>query len=64
MQQETAVWAADNGVNIVSVGVVDRVRAITDTYRSRWQAKATPETIMPLLGINPSASSTMIVRIR
>jgi len=51
MQQETAVWAADNGVNIVSVGVVDRVRAITDAYRSRWQAKATPEAIMPLLGM-------------
>jgi hypothetical protein len=38
-------------VNIVSVGVVDRVRAITDAYRSRWQAKATPEAIMPLLGM-------------
>lgn len=51
MQPETGVWAADNGVNIVSVGSANRVRAITDAYRSRWQAKAAPNAIMPLLGM-------------
>src|SRR5258708_8132247 len=53
LQQETAVWAADNGVNIVSVGVVDRVRPITDPYPSRWHPKPPPEPITPPLRFVP-----------
>src|SRR6202022_2560047 len=38
-------------VKRLPVRVVARVRRSTDAYRSRWQAKATPEAIMPLLGM-------------
>jgi alkanesulfonate monooxygenase SsuD/methylene tetrahydromethanopterin reductase-like flavin-dependent oxidoreductase (luciferase family) len=47
-----AVWPAQNGINIVGGGSVERVREISDRFRTEWTAAGnTPETI-PLIGIN------------
>jgi alkanesulfonate monooxygenase SsuD/methylene tetrahydromethanopterin reductase-like flavin-dependent oxidoreductase (luciferase family) len=47
-----AVWPAQNGINIVGGGSVERVREISDRFRAEWTAAGnTPETI-PLIGIN------------
>ncbi len=51
MQPETGGWAADNAMNIACVGGTGGVRAITDTYRARWQARAEDSAAMPLLGM-------------
>jgi alkanesulfonate monooxygenase SsuD/methylene tetrahydromethanopterin reductase-like flavin-dependent oxidoreductase (luciferase family) len=42
-------WCAQNGVNAVTLALGERVREITDLYRSEWSGS---EADMPLLGIN------------
>jgi len=49
---ESAVWPADNGINIVCGGPVSRVRAITDSYRERNAASAAGGSTAPLMGVN------------
>lgn len=49
---ESAIWPADNGVNIVCGGPVSRVRAITDSYREHHAASATSGSASPLMGVN------------
>jgi alkanesulfonate monooxygenase SsuD/methylene tetrahydromethanopterin reductase-like flavin-dependent oxidoreductase (luciferase family) len=49
---ESAVWPADNGINIVCGGPVSRVRAITDSYRERHAASAAGGSTAPLMGVN------------
>jgi alkanesulfonate monooxygenase SsuD/methylene tetrahydromethanopterin reductase-like flavin-dependent oxidoreductase (luciferase family) len=51
MRPDTALWAADRGVNIACVGSAGDTRSITDAYRGRWKALAKPEAGMPLLGL-------------
>jgi alkanesulfonate monooxygenase SsuD/methylene tetrahydromethanopterin reductase-like flavin-dependent oxidoreductase (luciferase family) len=46
---ETARWAAENSINIASVGKSATIRAITDAYRAHW--KGGPTRTMPLLGM-------------
>jgi alkanesulfonate monooxygenase SsuD/methylene tetrahydromethanopterin reductase-like flavin-dependent oxidoreductase (luciferase family) len=51
MKSDTAIWAADHGVNIACVGAAANARPITDAYRARWKALAKSETEMPLVGL-------------
>jgi alkanesulfonate monooxygenase SsuD/methylene tetrahydromethanopterin reductase-like flavin-dependent oxidoreductase (luciferase family) len=49
---DSAVWPAQNGINIVCGGPVPRLRALTDRYRAEWHAshpKGGPE---PRVGAN------------
>lgn len=48
---QTAAWAAEQGVNIVSIGPASRIRAITDVYRTRRAVVATPGAPKPMLGM-------------
>jgi alkanesulfonate monooxygenase SsuD/methylene tetrahydromethanopterin reductase-like flavin-dependent oxidoreductase (luciferase family) len=45
---ETALWAADNNINIACIGRSSAIRTITDAYRSRWTAEGAR---MPMLGM-------------
>lgn len=51
MRPETAVWAAERGVNIACVGGAGNARPITDAYRARWKALTKRDAEMPLLGL-------------
>ena len=42
-------WCAQNGVNMVTLALGDRVRQVTDLYRSEWQGGA---DAIPLMGIS------------
>jgi alkanesulfonate monooxygenase SsuD/methylene tetrahydromethanopterin reductase-like flavin-dependent oxidoreductase (luciferase family) len=46
---ETARWAAENSINIASVGKSSEIRAVTDAYRAQWSTR--PTQAMPLLGM-------------
>ena len=46
---ESIKWCAQNGVNAVTLFHGERVRWVTDLYRSEWQGS---EADMPLLGVN------------
>jgi alkanesulfonate monooxygenase SsuD/methylene tetrahydromethanopterin reductase-like flavin-dependent oxidoreductase (luciferase family) len=48
---ESTVWPAQEKMNIVCGGPVQRVRAITDRYREEF-AKRHPATTEPLIGVN------------
>jgi alkanesulfonate monooxygenase SsuD/methylene tetrahydromethanopterin reductase-like flavin-dependent oxidoreductase (luciferase family) len=48
----TAVWAATNDVNAVSLQTAPMVRKITDRYRAEWKALGKPDARIPLLGVN------------
>jgi len=49
---EGAVWPAQNRINVVCGGSVQRVREITDRYRAEWIAAGNAPDQLPLLGIN------------
>jgi alkanesulfonate monooxygenase SsuD/methylene tetrahydromethanopterin reductase-like flavin-dependent oxidoreductase (luciferase family) len=49
---EGAAWPAQNGINIVCGGPLQRVRDITDRYRAEWAAVGNAPELLPLLGIN------------
>ena len=49
---EGAAWPAQNKINVVCGGPLQRVREITDRYRAEWAAGGNSPTDMPLLGIN------------
>jgi alkanesulfonate monooxygenase SsuD/methylene tetrahydromethanopterin reductase-like flavin-dependent oxidoreductase (luciferase family) len=42
-------WCAQHGVNAVTLALGDRVRQLTDLYRTEWSGEAAD---MPLLGVN------------
>lgn len=48
---ETALWAAEKNINIACVGQSGAIRAITDAYRSRWNATPVESASMPLMGM-------------
>jgi alkanesulfonate monooxygenase SsuD/methylene tetrahydromethanopterin reductase-like flavin-dependent oxidoreductase (luciferase family) len=50
--QEGAVWPAQNGINVVCGGPIQRVREITDRYRAEWVAGGNSPDQVPLMGIN------------
>jgi alkanesulfonate monooxygenase SsuD/methylene tetrahydromethanopterin reductase-like flavin-dependent oxidoreductase (luciferase family) len=47
-----AVWPAQNGINIVGGGPVERVREISDRFRAEWTATGNAPEAIPLIGIN------------
>jgi alkanesulfonate monooxygenase SsuD/methylene tetrahydromethanopterin reductase-like flavin-dependent oxidoreductase (luciferase family) len=49
---ESAVWPAQNRINIVCGGPLQRVREITDRYRAEWVAAGNSPDQLPLMGIN------------
>jgi alkanesulfonate monooxygenase SsuD/methylene tetrahydromethanopterin reductase-like flavin-dependent oxidoreductase (luciferase family) len=48
---ETAALAAENGINIASYGTASSVRAVSDSFRARWVAKADHQSAMPFIGM-------------
>ena len=48
---ETALWAAEKNINIACIGRSAAIRAMTDAYRSRWNAASVESDSMPLLGM-------------
>lgn len=48
---QAAPWAAQNGVNTVSLGPAANVRAATDRYRSEWAALGRAAAALPLIGL-------------
>jgi alkanesulfonate monooxygenase SsuD/methylene tetrahydromethanopterin reductase-like flavin-dependent oxidoreductase (luciferase family) len=49
---EGAAWPAQNRINLVCGGPLQRVREITDRYRAEWAAAGNALDGLPLLGIN------------
>ena len=49
---EGAAWPAQNRINIVCGGPLQRVREITDRYRAEWVAAGNSQDQLPLMGIN------------
>lgn len=49
---DSAVWPAQQGMNIVCGGPVARIRAITDRYRAEWSQAQSPDAGEPLMGVN------------
>ncbi|WP_027582394.1 LLM class flavin-dependent oxidoreductase [Bradyrhizobium sp. Ai1a-2] len=49
---EGAAWPAENAINIVCGGPVQRVREITDRYRAEWATAGRTQETLPLLGIH------------
>jgi alkanesulfonate monooxygenase SsuD/methylene tetrahydromethanopterin reductase-like flavin-dependent oxidoreductase (luciferase family) len=49
---EGAAWPAQNRINVVCGGPLQRVREITDRYRAEWAAAGHAPDQLPLLGIN------------
>ena len=49
---EGAAWPAQNRINVVCGGPLQRVREITDRYRAEWAACGNSPDDLPLLGIN------------
>ncbi len=48
---ETALWAAEQNINIACIGRSAAIRTVTDAYRSRWTAASAESATMPLLGM-------------
>jgi alkanesulfonate monooxygenase SsuD/methylene tetrahydromethanopterin reductase-like flavin-dependent oxidoreductase (luciferase family) len=51
VEAERAKWAARSGANMVTLVPNPAVRAITDAYRSEWEALGKSEAAMPFLGV-------------
>jgi len=47
---DTAAWAAEQRMNIVTNGFIDVVRPITDRYRETWAQTQPASAAMPLIG--------------
>jgi alkanesulfonate monooxygenase SsuD/methylene tetrahydromethanopterin reductase-like flavin-dependent oxidoreductase (luciferase family) len=48
---DSAVWPAENGINIISNQAAGRVRAVTDRYREVWAASGGAAAVLPRLGM-------------
>ena len=48
---DSAVWPAENGINIISNQAAGRVRAVTDRYREAWAAGGGAVEDLPRLGV-------------
>lgn len=51
LNPETAVWAAANDVNLVTLLPAPATRAVTDRYRAEWVALSKLQDKLPLLGL-------------
>lgn len=49
---ESAVWAAQNNVNLVTIALADGTRALTDRYRQEWAALGKAADEIPLIGVS------------
>lgn len=49
---DTAAWAAERRINIVTNGPAGAVRAITDQYRADWARSAHASAPLPLMGMS------------
>ncbi|MDP6343916.1 MAG: LLM class flavin-dependent oxidoreductase [Alphaproteobacteria bacterium] len=48
---DSAVWPAENAINVISNQTVDRVRAIADRYRQVWAERGGDAAALPLIGM-------------
>jgi len=48
---DSAVWPAENAINIISNQAAEKVRAVTDRYRETWARAGRPEANLPRLGM-------------
>lgn len=48
---ESAAWAAEHRMNVVTYGRASAVRRLTDAFRASWARTAGPESKMPMLGM-------------
>ena len=49
---ETTVWTAANDANIVTLMPAERARAITDRYRTEWEALGKATDALPRMGLS------------
>lgn len=49
---ESIIWAAHNGVNIVSLALGDRVQQVSGLFRKEWAASGGAPDNLPLVGIS------------
>ncbi len=48
---DSAVWPAENAINIISNQTAERVWAVTDRYRETWAAAGRAEADLPCMGM-------------
>lgn len=50
--EQATIWAARNGVNVVTLALDDDVRRMTDLYRREWTARGGSIEALPLMGVS------------
>jgi alkanesulfonate monooxygenase SsuD/methylene tetrahydromethanopterin reductase-like flavin-dependent oxidoreductase (luciferase family) len=51
LHPDSLVWAAENDVNVVTLGLTPQVKAIVDRYKQEWSRLGKPEAKMPCVGV-------------
>lgn len=49
---ETVRWAAQRGINVVTLALDENVRAMTDLYRKEWASLGNGPETLPLMGVS------------
>jgi alkanesulfonate monooxygenase SsuD/methylene tetrahydromethanopterin reductase-like flavin-dependent oxidoreductase (luciferase family) len=49
---DTAVWAAANDVNVISLALAPQAKLLTDRYRTEWRALGKAPADVPLMGVS------------
>jgi alkanesulfonate monooxygenase SsuD/methylene tetrahydromethanopterin reductase-like flavin-dependent oxidoreductase (luciferase family) len=49
---QSAIWAAQNDVNVVTIGLAAVTRQMTDLYRQEWARLGKPAEKLPLMGVS------------
>lgn len=50
--EDAAAFCARNGMNTLSIGLADKVRPLTDSYKAEWEAQGRAMESLPLLGVS------------
>lgn len=48
---DSAIWAAQNGANVMTLGSIDNARAVSDRYREEWARLSRDPAALPHIGI-------------
>ncbi|MDB5699102.1 MAG: hypothetical protein JWN69_1906 [Alphaproteobacteria bacterium] len=52
LHPDSMVWAAENDVNVMTLGLTEPVKVIVDRFKAEWKKLGKPEAALPRVGVS------------
>jgi alkanesulfonate monooxygenase SsuD/methylene tetrahydromethanopterin reductase-like flavin-dependent oxidoreductase (luciferase family) len=52
LHPDSMVWAAENDVNVMTLGLTDQLKVVADRFKAEWKKLGKPEAALPRIGVS------------